>query len=288
MSRSLELIPNSFQVPNFLVDKLLPHLSGPQAKILMVLCRKTFGWHKREDVISFGQFRDDAGVSRSSAIEALRVFMDAGLVLKASKGRADMNAWSLNLDADADKVLERLMTEAKPSADVDKSLAPEADLSNRRTSTAGGLVQPADQKWSNRRTRGGPTGGPTETKENQETQIPLIPLTTKVEEVWAYYHKKLKRASHCQLTRERRVMGEAGLKACEKWARMNGSAQPSEDAIGLMKLAIDRLAGNPFHNGDNDRGAKYLDWEVLFRSRNVKSPQKLFELWLNDEKWGAA
>jgi hypothetical protein len=28
MSRSLELIPNSFQVPNFLVDKLLPHLSA--------------------------------------------------------------------------------------------------------------------------------------------------------------------------------------------------------------------------------------------------------------------
>ena len=85
MSRSLEPIPNSFQVPNFLVDKSSPHLSGPQAKILMVLCRKTFGWHKREDVISFGQFRDEAGVSRSSAIEALRVFMDAGLAIKAKQ-----------------------------------------------------------------------------------------------------------------------------------------------------------------------------------------------------------
>ena len=288
MSRSLELIPNSFQVPNFLVDKLLPHLSGPQAKILMVLCRKTFGWHKREDVISFGQFRDEAGISRSSAIEALRVFMDAGLVLKASKGRVDMNAWSLNLDADADQVLERLMPEAKPSADVDKSLAPEADQSNRRTSTAAGLVQPADQKWSNRRTRGGPTGGPTETKENQETQIPLIPLTTKLDEVWAYYRERLKRAPHYEFTRQRRVMGEAGLKACTKLARMNGSTTPSEDAISLMKLAIDRLAESPWHNGENERGTKYLDWEVLFRSRNMPSPQKLTDYWLNDEKWGAA
>lgn len=288
MSRSLELIPNSFQVPNFLVDKLLPHLSGPQAKILMVLCRKTFGWHKREDVISFGQFRDEAGVSRSSAIEALRVFMDAGLVLKASKGRVDMNAWSLNLDADADKVLERLMIEAKPSADVDKSLGPEADQSNRRTSTAGGLVQPADQKWSNRRTRGGPTGGPTETKETQETQIPLIPLTTKLDEVWAYYRERLKRAPHYELTRQRRVMGEAGLKACTKLARMNGSTKPAEDAVSLMKLAIDRLAESPWHNGENERGAKYLDWEGLFRGRNVPSPQKLTDYWLNDEKWGAA
>jgi len=336
MSRSLELIPNSFQVPNFLVDKLLPHLSGPQAKILMVLCRKTFGWHKREDVISFGQFRDEAGVSRSSAIEALRVFMDAGLVLKASKGRVDMNAWSLNLDADADKVLERLMTEAKPSADVDKNLVPEADLSNRRTSTAGGLVQPAHQKWSNRRTRGGPTGGPTETKENQETQSPLPPaakaegddavevgvkkiwnffaegpladelpgiectyvpdepapanqpINPALSEVWDYYRERLKRASHYELSRPRKVMGEAGLKACTKLARMTGSTQPSEDAIGLMKLAIDRLAESPWHNGENERGVKYLDWEVLFRSRNMPSPQKLTDYWLNDEKWGAA
>ena len=46
-------------------------------------------------------------------------------------------------------------------------------------------------------------------------------------------------------TRERRVMGEAGLKACEKRARMDGSMQPSEDAIGLMKFAIDRLAEVP-------------------------------------------
>jgi hypothetical protein len=327
MSRSLELIPNSFQVPNFLVDKLLPHLSGPQAKILMVLCRKTFGWHKREDVISFSQFRDEAGVSRSSAFEALRVFVDAGLVLKASKGRVDMNAWSLNLDADADKVLERLMTEAKPSADVDKSLAPEADLSNRRTSTAGGLVQPAHQKWSNRRTRGGPTGGPTETKETQKTQSPLPPpakaegddaVDVEVKEiwnffagsplsdelpgiectairydsallkVWDYYREKLKRASHYELTRQRRVMGEAGLKACEKWARMNGSTNPAEDAIELMKHAINRLAESPWHNGQNERGVKYLDWEVLFRSRNTPSPQKLTDYWLNDEKWGAA
>jgi uncharacterized protein (DUF2132 family) len=288
MSRSLELIPNSFQVPNFLVDKLLPHLSGPQAKILMVLCRKTFGWHKREDVISFGQFRDEAGVSRSSAIEALKLFVEAGLVLRVSKGRTDMSAWSFNLDVDVDRVLERLMPGQTCSADVDKSLVPEADLSNRRTSTAGGLVRPAHQKWSNRRTRGGPTGGPTETKENQETQIPLIPLTTKLDEVWAYYREKLKRASHYEFTRPRRVMGEAGLKACEKLARMNGSTKPAEDAISLMKLAIDRLAESPWHNGDNGSGAKYLDWEVLFRGRNVPSPHKLTDYWLNDEKWGAA
>jgi hypothetical protein len=32
-----------------------------------------------------------------------------------------------------------------------------------------------------------------------------------------------------------------------------------------MKLSIDRLADSPWHNGDNGTGAKYLDWEVLFR-----------------------
>jgi hypothetical protein len=55
---SFKMIRNSFQVSNFLVDDLLPHLSGPQAKVLIVLCRRTFGWNQKEDTISFGQFRD--------------------------------------------------------------------------------------------------------------------------------------------------------------------------------------------------------------------------------------
>ncbi|MCU1248694.1 MAG: putative phage replication protein [Edaphobacter sp.] len=310
-----QLIPNSYQTPNFIADKLLRHLSGPQAKVLMTLCRKTFGWNKREDVISFSQFREEAGVSRSSAIEALRVFVDAGLVLKTSKGRVDMNAWSLNLDADVEKVLQRLMPGKKRPADVDNNRVPEANWSSGRTSTAGGLVQPADQSWSAQRSSASPPVGPTETQETQETQIPLPPLNSPersdqllglvltapsarkpaigkaheasddVMQVWQYYVARLKRGPHLELTKQRRAMGEAGLKACRRMAALSGSVAPDVDAIELMKLAIDRLAESPWHNGVNETRTKYLGWELLFRSRELPCPQKLTDYWLNDEKF---
>jgi hypothetical protein len=241
LSKPSELIPNSFQVPNFLVDKLLCHLSGPQAEVLMLLCRKTFGWNKREDVISFGQFRKEAGVSRSAVVEALNDFVASGLVRKIKHGTLELKHRSRSCECSG----------------------------------------PAEFKRAD-----SPHSGPTETQVNPKPKSKSSDeAPSPIEEVWEYYREKLKRSPHLELTKQRRTMGEAGLKACEEFALMRGSVTPFEDAIALMKLAIDRLAESPFHNGQNGTGPKYLEWEVLFRGRNVPSPQKLTEYWLNDEKF---
>ena len=50
------LIPHSFQVPNGVVDCLEPLLDGEEFKIVIYLCRRTFGFQKRRDRISLGQF----------------------------------------------------------------------------------------------------------------------------------------------------------------------------------------------------------------------------------------
>lgn len=278
MSKPSELIPNSFQVPNFLVDKLLCHLSGPQAKVLMVLCRKTFGWNKREDVISFGQFRKEAGVSRSAAVEALNDFVTSGLVRKTKRGTLEMSSWSLNLEADPASVLARL----NPSAQIVRT----KDYAAQKTSPPTGLVRTEVQNYTAQRTIDSPHSGPTEThinpkpKNKSSDQAP-----SPIEEVFAYFREKLKRSPHYEFDSERRRMGEAGLKACEKMARLNGSHDPAKDAVELLRLAIERLAAHPWHNGVNDTGTKYLDWELLFRGRNLRCPRKLIDYWLNDEKF---
>jgi hypothetical protein len=53
-----------------------------------------------------------------------------------------------------------------------------------------------------------------------------------------------------------------------------------ENAIALMKLCIDRLAGSAFHNGQNDQQKKYVDWEIIFRSTDQ------LEKWLDDSRFG--
>jgi hypothetical protein len=103
-------------------------------------------------------------------------------------------------------------------------------------------------------------------------------------EAWAYYREKLDRSSTYAFTKKRRSMGERGLKACRKLALEMGSVTPEEDAIKFLKLAIDRLGKEPYHNGANDQGTKYLDWEHLFRGKDKPCPQKLVEYWLDSSR----
>jgi hypothetical protein len=75
-------------------------------------------------------------------------------------------------------------------------------------------------------------------------------------------------------------MARARLKEC--FAR---TREPQlENATNVMKLCVDRLKSSKWHNGQNPNGKKYLDWEILFRSREQ------FEKWINDENFseGAA
>jgi len=100
-----------------------------------------------------------------------------------------------------------------------------------------------------------------------------------VEEVWACYIKTLGRKPKlCTFTKKRRTMGLA------RWHEsFSKAAEPkAENATAMMKLCIDRLAKSAFHNGKNDRGQKFIDWEILFRS------QEQMEKWLNDDNFAEA
>ena len=53
--RMSKFIPNSFQVPNVLVDEYITELSSHAFKLLMFIIRKTKGWQKQKDTISTTQ-----------------------------------------------------------------------------------------------------------------------------------------------------------------------------------------------------------------------------------------
>src|SRR5918996_930350 len=47
--------PNTTQIPNDVFDSLMPHLSGGELKVLLYICRRTFGFRKDSDRISLTQ-----------------------------------------------------------------------------------------------------------------------------------------------------------------------------------------------------------------------------------------
>lgn len=79
--------PNYTQIPNLLLDTLMMDLSHLELKILLFICRKTFGWHKIRDHISLSQFEKFVDVkSRSHLCEALDRLQEKGMIKKTQEG----------------------------------------------------------------------------------------------------------------------------------------------------------------------------------------------------------
>lgn len=89
-------IPNSFQVPNALIDDLLCDLSGAELKIYLTIARKTKGWNKEFDAISISQFKNLTGLSNRSVINACDSLIEKGLLIKKT-GIRKVSVFALNL-----------------------------------------------------------------------------------------------------------------------------------------------------------------------------------------------
>ncbi|OEU65671.1 MAG: hypothetical protein BA863_12495 [Desulfovibrio sp. S3730MH75] len=60
------------QVPNVLLDNQIQEMSKAELKIVLATCRKTFGWQKGRDRISYSQFEKLTGLSRASVQEGIK------------------------------------------------------------------------------------------------------------------------------------------------------------------------------------------------------------------------
>ena len=65
-------LPNFTQIPNHILDEILPNITGAEGLVLVFLCRKTYGWHKKEDKISISQFEKGTALKGNSIRRALK------------------------------------------------------------------------------------------------------------------------------------------------------------------------------------------------------------------------
>jgi len=110
------LIPNSTQVPNVILDFVVCRIPEAEARCLLYICRRTFGFHKESDRISFSQFIDGiktkdgkvldhgAGLARASVAKGLKNLNLAGAIeiRETTKG----NYYQINLQMDIEKVVQ--------------------------------------------------------------------------------------------------------------------------------------------------------------------------------------
>lgn len=71
-----ELKPNFTQVPNVLLDEFMSQVDSDTFKVLMVICRKIYGYHKDSDRISLSQLQSISGLSRKMVKKAIRILIE--------------------------------------------------------------------------------------------------------------------------------------------------------------------------------------------------------------------
>lgn len=93
--------PNTSQIPNVIFDYWMGILSPSEFKVLMCICRKTFGWHKDSDRISRAQIVKMTGLSRDNVRKSLSMLEEIGLIKKFeqfnSQGDNDPNLYEIHV-----------------------------------------------------------------------------------------------------------------------------------------------------------------------------------------------
>jgi hypothetical protein len=95
--------PSFTMVPDVVFDSILPHLAGGEWKVLAYLIRQTYGWHRRATQLPLEEICAGAGVSRRTAVEALRAFEQKGMVLihrSTTRFGKEQNTYELRIASD--------------------------------------------------------------------------------------------------------------------------------------------------------------------------------------------
>ncbi|MGY6072874.1 hypothetical protein ACQP4Q_02350 [Actinobacillus pleuropneumoniae] len=96
-------IPNSFQVPNAVVDEFLRKMSGPGIKCYLLITRQTTGWQKQKDRISINQFMEKCGIKdKRTAQNGVAELEELGLII-AFRQLGEITEFTLNFDFECDE-----------------------------------------------------------------------------------------------------------------------------------------------------------------------------------------
>ncbi len=117
-------------IPNTLLEQLAKqHLSGSEFKVLLVVLRKTIGFHKEEDVISLTQFQKATNLPRWTVWQAIEKLVSKTLLVR--KTLLSGSIYRLNKDFETWKASKQNITskenitrasKEKPTRVVSKTL----------------------------------------------------------------------------------------------------------------------------------------------------------------------
>lgn len=101
----LIVAPNFTQIPNIIFDHWMFVLTPAEFKVLLCICRKTFGWGKKEDRLSRTYIAKLTNLNRDTVRKAIQVLEENNLIIKhqsiSELGDNDPNLYEINVSDSA-------------------------------------------------------------------------------------------------------------------------------------------------------------------------------------------
>jgi len=86
-------------VHNSVIDEIMPLCSASEFKILMAIFRKTRGWGKEIDRISYSQLMEMTGIKSVTTISnATSALQEKGMIVMVQGNVVTANSYMLNVD----------------------------------------------------------------------------------------------------------------------------------------------------------------------------------------------
>lgn len=95
------------QYPNLILDEYMEDMSGAELKVISVIVRKTYGWHKERDVISYSQIQKISGLSTNALKKAINDLKKKELIIvnRVGKGKGIKTSYEINMSENDTKDL---------------------------------------------------------------------------------------------------------------------------------------------------------------------------------------
>lgn len=83
------LYPNTTQVSNYILDNMYLFSDG-ELRVLLIITRKTIGWHKETDYLSYKQLRELTGKSKQTVSDAVNYLIEKKLICRLDSNGNDL------------------------------------------------------------------------------------------------------------------------------------------------------------------------------------------------------
>lgn len=184
------LRPNFTQVPNPVIDQLMPILSEAEFKVLMYIVRRTFGFDKDYDAISLSQMTDGittrdgrvldkgTGLSKSSVRRGVSGLQEKGVIVvrkvRNEDGEYETNVYSLRFQDEEGVGSEQ----NNPPVKFEQGVGPERDYPGSMMKPGVGQNSDIQQKAIQQKEQ---QDGPFEISKDQPTMLEISQVRADLE-----------------------------------------------------------------------------------------------------------